>query len=271
MGTGAFLRRRIKGAGRYGPVASCPKCYSLLPSGAARCPACGTPILAASPPTVPSVATAPAVPPGAGFIGPGTTRPGPTSVPLFAEEVVISTVRSSPEGQARVVRFNLLIPFAMILVITVPFLVVLLLSGSPIQPGSLVLLFPVVMFGAMFVRAGRRRKTVRPTVAYLTSRRVIVERYRPEASSASMPLDNLGTVEVTSASAASRRAGMSWVYLLPLGTASAMFGRGRGRMAAPGVIWIPAVPTAQAEAFRSQVLAAAQQATARAGLVRPPA
>ena len=72
-----------------------------------------------------------------------------------------------------------------------------------------------------------------------------------------MPLDNISDIQFEAGRNA-KSAGVTWVYILPIGANQAMIGSGRYRRAAPGVVWIPALPAAQAEEFKGYVLGQAR-------------
>lgn len=195
--------------------------------------------------------------------GPGLTPPYPSTLsfaptlPLFPGETVVSRFENSPAGQAKVARYNGSIIIVMMLAIFVPFMVLIVISG-PVN--FVILLYPalILFFVAMILMGSRRASRAAPTQVFLTDRRVIVQQSGPNASSAAIGLENLGNVEVNQTARASRSAGVAWVYFLPVGTPQAMVGAGRGRHAAPGVLWVPAVPVAQAQTMRDHVLARAR-------------
>lgn len=174
----------------------------------------------------------------------------------------VARVESSRKGQARVMRLNML-PMALIfLVILGPVAAFIVLSGG-FTPALLVLVLPLLLV-LMLESTARGVERRAPASITVTDRRAIV--YNPrDDSSAAMGLENLGSVEILQGSFGARRAGVSWVYLLPTGTPTAIVGRGRARRAAPGVIWIPAVPNDQANALKSTLLARARDLRARLG------
>lgn len=267
-----FIRGRAVGA----VVASCPKCYALLPSGATVCPSCGTaiaPAVAPGPPFARRPASAPPAPPvgaPAGSAGPWAPSTAP-SVPLFPGEPILGRYVSSVAAQSRVARRGLYVVVGIVTVITVPFFFLILLTGPNVpNPLALIMLFPIVLILGTLGLGSRNRGPVRPTSVFLTDRRIIVERYAPQLSSAAMGLETLGDVRFDTNARAARNAGVCWVYLLPMGTTEPLVGGGRYRIPAPGVIWIPALPTAEAQDLRSRALAQAQQVRARMSAPMPP-
>jgi hypothetical protein len=80
-----------------------------------------------------------------------------------------------------------------------------------------------------------------------------------------MTLENVGRVEVNVDSRAVRRAGVAWVYVLPMGTPKAIVGGGRARHVASGVLWVPAVPLDSANSLRSLVVSSARDVQGRLG------
>jgi len=148
--------------------------------------------------------------------------------------------------------------------VVVPVLAVLLFTTS-YNPVSLVVLFPLVLIGGMLLAASSSVARKPPIVLFVTDRRAIVENPTAEGSSATIGLENLGNVEINQSSRAARYAGVAWVYLLPTGATKALVGSGRGRRAAPGVIWIPAVPSAEAGRLQSLLVSSARELQARLG------
>lgn len=252
-------------------VAACPRCYAVLPYGATTCPSCGTAVGPLPSMPVPSVAPSPAsgarfAPAPAGAFG--ASLPPVPSLPLYPGESVIARYTSSPAGSARVIRLNMLVVLGVVLVVLLP-LGLLGLFQAP-GPTAIILFLPLLLVGGMLgyasIVAGKRP----PTVLFLTDRRAIVEHYGTNASSAGMGLENLGDVRADQNNWASRRAGVVWVYLLPLGTTRPLVGGGRNRHAAPGVIWVPAMPVAQAQELRDRLLRTARELQAKMGYPMAP-
>jgi len=195
---------------------------------------------------------------------------GGGSIPLLPGESVVARVESSPAGQAKVSRLGLLLVAGVLAVITVPFLVLGIFAG-PFNPTILIVLFPLVLILGMGAVVNRNLSSRTPAVVQVTDRRVIVQNSSSrEASSAAMGLENVGDVDVAKQTFASRRAGVTWVYFLPIGTPHALVGRGRGRHVAPGVLWVPAVPIDRAAELKEVVLSRARQLQSQLGYPAPP-
>lgn len=154
-------------------------------------------------------------------------------------------------------RLNLLPMFGVLAAILVPFTVLLALSG-PIDPFVFVAFLPILLIVAILLPATVKLARAPPTVTTVTNRRILVENPAKDGASSTFTLENLGDVEVSQAGYATRRAGVAWVYLLPTGATRAIVGRGRARRAAPGVVWIPAMPLAAANALRDVAVAQAR-------------
>jgi len=147
--------------------------------------------------------------------------------------------------------------------VILPFLLLTLLSG-PVRLPVLIFLYPVLLILVMILITRRSIGRSGTTRAFVTDRRILVDQPSKETSS-SMALENVGRVEINVGGRAARRAGVAWVYVLPMGVAKAMVGGGRARHAAPGVLWIPAVPIDTANEFRNLVIMSAQNLQARLG------
>jgi hypothetical protein len=193
----------------------------------------------------------------------GGTPPTP-SLPLFPGEAIVANYSSDPVGQAKVLRFSALPALIILAVILVPFLVIDAVSVG-FSPIDLVFLFPFVLIGVLLTYASYKVGRHRPTIVYLTDRRIIVERTDPNPSAVAMGLENLGDVDVDQSTRAVRRYGVAWVYLLPQGTTQALVGRGRARRAGPGVIWIPGMRISQAQEMRGTVLRRANELRSKLG------
>src|SRR5580658_6907522 len=106
-------------------MASCPKCYTLLPYGATVCPSCGTNLapLASSSPSAPTP-PAPAAASTRTVSKVDATQedlPASPTLPLFAGETILSRYANSPAGQAQVVRSNGLIVVGILAIFLIPF------------------------------------------------------------------------------------------------------------------------------------------------------
>ncbi len=181
---------------------------------------------------------------------------------------MLSRFSSDPKSVARVIRFNMLIVLLIFLIILVP-LVYLVLSSGPVNPLIIVVFLPVFLLGGISLAsawsAGRRR----PTVAFVTDRRVIVESFARQASSAAIGLETVGAVQLDQSARAMRRAGVCWLYILPMGTTVPLVGSGRYRQPAPGVVWMAAVPMSTAQALKSLVVQQAHDVQVRLGYPNP--
>jgi hypothetical protein len=252
------------------PVAACPRCYALLPYGAATCPSCGAPVgplpSAPAPAVAPSAAQVPRYQTGYPVVGP-PLPPAPT-LPLYPGETVLARYSSDPAGSARVIRLNMLIVLGIVLAIFLPFIAITL--TGPVTPAIGILFLPLILIGGVMGYGAYNASQRPPTVLFLTDRRAIVEHYGSNASSAAMGLETLGDVRADQNNWATRRAGVVWVYLLPMGTSQPMVGGGRNRHAAPGVVWVPAMPVAQAQELRERVLRQARELQVRLGYPTPP-
>jgi hypothetical protein len=251
-------------------VASCANCHARLPRGATFCPSCGAAVSRAVAAPLPQARAGPGPESGQSLTtGSAPYRPSssalPPPLPLFTGEVVVAVFENSPEGQAKVVRFNGLIVIGIMAAIWAPFIVLLLLT-APFNLIDLFLPAFLVFFVALTWWNFNRVKRYRPAQIFVTDRRVIVQESGRDATAAAIGLENLGDVDINLSARAARRAGVAWVYFLPLGTTKAMVGRGRGRQAAPGVVWVPAVPTERAQQMRSLVLSRAGELQSRLGL-----
>jgi hypothetical protein len=255
-------------------MASCPQCYTLLPEGATVCPSCGAPISIATEGTgrptgyaspgnrirkVPS-------PPRA----PGFSVPAVPSVPLIPGESVVGRFSSDPGADARVIRMNDLVAFAVLMGIFVPILVITAVRYHlGLNLGDLILVVPIVFVTGMILLHARKARRNAPTVAYVTDRRIIVERLTAEPTSAVYGLDNVGDVRVMQGARIGRRAGVAWVSLLPVGTTDPFIGSGENRRVAPGVVWIPALPLNRALQMREAVLRVVRDLRTRLGSTGP--
>lgn len=253
-------------------MANCASCGAPLPPDARYCPRCAAPIRPAplpsaaptAPPYVPSRPLSSAAPAVYGAPPPPTP---PVSIPFLPGETVERTYSMDVQGFQRVIRRNLLIMPLIMLIVFVPFLILLVAQGGG-NPGALlgagVLVVMIGGISGMVGWASRRASTRIPTMVVVTNRRVLVENFGTGESSASVPIDNIGDVTLEGGRVA-KAAGVAWVYILPIGATQAMVGAGRARRAAPGVVWVPALPIPQAEEFRNYVLgrARALQAAAR--------
>lgn len=170
---------------------------------------------------------------------------------------------------ARVQRSRMLGVFGVLGAVFVPLAALILFDGAP-PTVLLVFLLPLLLVGGTMAVVGRRANRA-PSVAYVTNRRVIVETSGPAGTSASMGLETLGNVELQGSNWAARRAGVDWVYLMPAGTTEVFVGAGRGRSLAPGVLFLPAVPKADAEMLRDVVLRTARDVQSRLGMSGLPA
>jgi len=218
----------------------------------------------ASAPLPSAIAPAPAAP-SASWAG----RDAGT-IPLLPGESVVARFESSPAAQAKVARLGLLLVAAVLAVVVVPFLLIGVFATS-FNPSILIVLFPLILILVMGAVVNRNLSRQSPAVVQVTDRRVIVQNSSSrEASAAAINLENLGDVEVAKQTFASRRAGVSWVYFLPIGTPHAIVGRGRGRHAAPGVVWVPAVPIDRATQLRELVLPRARQLQSQLGYPTQP-
>lgn len=254
-------------------MTSCPNCDALLPYGAVACPSCGTVVGTVAPLSAPLASgTTPTV--GAMTLQGGRAKgglglPNQPSLPLFPGETVLARFNSNPAGMSKVLAFNALIVVGVFLAILLPLILFALLAIGSFDPVLLVAFFPVVLIllilGISARAAGRRA----PTVVFVTDRRVIVDSLGRPANSAAIGLESLGDVQIDQSVRAARRVGIGWVYLLPMGTTTALVGRGRYRRAAPGVVWISAMPMDQAESLRSLVVAQARDLQARLGYPNP--
>ncbi len=250
-------------------MASCPKCYALVPYGATVCPSCGASLvpLASAPPTAPSPASRSATSARRTSAGPPTPGdlPSTPTLPLFPGETIVVRFANSPAGQARVIRANGLIVVGLLAIFLIPFTIIIVTSGGQFNPILLIVFLPILLIGGMMGLGSNKVAHSRPRVVFLTDRRIIVERRDREASSAAIGLETLGDVQILQNSRGSRNSGVAWMYLLPTGTPQAMIGRGRARQAAPGVIWIPAVPMDVAQSMRTRILASARDLQIRLG------
>lgn len=159
------------------------------------------------------------------------------------------------DGFRRVMRRNQTFMLALMLAIFLPFMVLIgFTASSPAKAAFGLGLFGVIIVLLLVVMlvAGRGGRTT-PTIVHVTNRRILVENTGKGESSGSISLDSLGDVVLESKGAA-KSAGLSWVFLLPLGTTTLRIGSGRVQMLAPGVLVIPAVSTVRAEELRSYVL-----------------
>lgn len=245
----------------------CSQCGIPLTPGQLFCPACGFPTGAAAlprsamsgGPSLPQPATSP-VSARAPFTG---EAPGGPSIPLLPGETLLGRFASSTQGQKRVASYNSYILLGIMVGVLLPFAVLSLAAGSR-SPVLLIFLYPPLLFvgGLLYSRYTVGKKG--PTRVFVTDRRILVD--QPGAgTSGSMVLENVGHVEVSVESRAVRRAGVAWVYVLPTGTPKALVGKGRGRHAASGVLWIPAVPIDDANALRALVVTSAQAVQSRLG------
>ncbi len=93
-----------------------------------------------------------------------------------------------------------------------------------------------------------------PDIVYVTTQRVIVDSGLAWQSTTAMPFTIVKDVTVWQ-DRTRRRAGVAWVYLIPLG-ATAIEARGEGGEleTAPGVIEIQNLPAADAQSLRTEVL-----------------
>ncbi|HEV2429089.1 MAG TPA: hypothetical protein VGV64_04475 [Thermoplasmata archaeon] len=180
------------------------------------------------------------------------------SMPLLPGESVQREYTMDLAGFRRVVRRNLLILPLIVIIVFVPFMVLIAVQGGPKAAFGLALFGVLIaLFAGMGFYFSLRVGKTAPTVVLVTNRRVLVENFGKDESSASMPLDNISDV-VFEAGRNAKSAGVTWVYLLPIGATSAMVGSGRYRRAAPGVVWIPAIREAEAQELKSYVLSQAR-------------
>ena len=191
------------------------------------------------------------------------------SIPLFPGENLLARFSSSPEAMARVIRYNSVVLLIVLPIVLVPALVVAF--TGPFNPIEVLLFLPILLVGGMMLLASSAAGRRPPSVLFLTDRRVILQRTGAQGSTAAMGLENLGRVEVQGSSWGARRAGVAWVDLLPVGTTSALVGGGRSRHAAPGVLWLPAVPAATAEEIRDRITRQASAVQAAFGYPGGPA
>lgn len=255
-------------------MASCDRCFTLLPPGAFVCPNCGAPVRAPGPtagPYSPTTAPSPSRPAGPPVAGaPAAAIVPPSRLPLLPGETVLRQYATDVARMRSLRTRQLGIVVGVVLVLTVPLLALAILGGGGANVGGLAIAFvPLVLIVGMLLAIMARARDVAPTYATVTNRRILVENLAGGASSASMPLDNLSDVVIAGGSAA-RGAGVAWVYLLPLGATTALVGGGRNRRAAPGVIWIPALPVAQAEELKRTVLPMARELQGRERAPPPP-
>jgi hypothetical protein len=199
---------------------------------------------------------------------PSTSTGPPAAIPLYPGEAVVARFENSPEGQAKVVRFNGMVLVGIMAVIWVPFIIILAFQ-RPFDPVLLILPAFLLLFIGLSWSNVRRVRRYRPAQVFVTDRRVIVQESGRDATSAAIGLENLGNVEIKQSSRSARSAGVTWVYFLPLGTTKAMVGGGRHRHAAPGVVWVPAVPVASAQQLQTLVLTRARELQARLGFTFP--
>lgn len=191
-----------------------------------------------------------------GLVGP--------SLPLLPEESLVGRFSSSTEGETRVVSFNMYLLLAISLAVLFPFFVFSVLARPSNLVALLAFLYPPLLFGGMLVyqRYSIRRKG--PTTVFVTNRRIIVDQ-RGKETSTSMALENVGHVEVNVDARAIRRAGVAWVYVMLMGTPKALVGGGRNRHAAPGVLWVPAVPLDSANSLRNLIVSSARDVQIQLG------
>ncbi len=194
--------------------------------------------------------------------------PNQPTLPLFPGESVLSTFSSDPKSMARIIRFNMMVMVVIFLAILVP-IVLLTLSTGPFDPIILVVLFPVALIAGMAASSAWTAGRQKPTVAFVTNRRVLVDSYGREASSAAIGLEAIGNVQLDQSARAMRRVGVCWVYLLPMGTNAPLVGSGRYRHPAPGVVWMTAVPLTTGEALRSLVIQQAHDVQVKLGYPNP--
>jgi len=240
-------------------LAACARCYTVIPPGSRYCPNCGAPAPAGAPSLPLSTAYAPALAPAPVAVGGPPAPPGaafrPPSFPLLPGETVLRQYAMDLEGFRRLMRRRGLVLFGIMGVIFGAFLIApLALTGAFSDPSTWVILaLPIVVLLLMPTMLIVRGARTPPSYATLTNRRVLVENLGRGESSAIMPLDNLSDV-VLQGDRVAKGAGVQWVYLLPLGATQPTVGAGRARRAAPGVVWIPALRTADAEELRRTLL-----------------
>jgi hypothetical protein len=192
----------------------------------------------------------------------GQNLPATPTLPLFRDERVVARYGEDLDGLSRTNRGNMVTVLAVLVAVFIPFMAVFAFTGAG-TGFVLIFAFPLLLvLGVMY--AGSRRGRSNRSVAFVTDRRIIVERYGAQAQSAAMGLETLGDVRVQQDSWSVRRAGVAWVYFLPMGTPNPIVGSGRYRSIAPGVLVLPASPRAEADSLRSLVLPMARQLQAEA-------
>lgn len=251
----------------FPPPAFCSHCGNPLSPGERFCTVCGFPTVSTpSPKSTPLGGPAlpqPPVPPLSTHTAIGGKATGGPSLPLLPGETLLGRFASSTEGQKRVTSYNMYIVLIIMVGILLPFLLISLLA-RPASPLLLIFLYPPILIVGMMVYARHSIGKKGSTTVFVTDRRIIVDQPGAETST-SMALENVGHVEVNVDARAARRAGVAWVYVLPMGAPKAIVGRGRARHAASGVLWVPAVPLDSANSLRNLVVSAAQDVQSRLG------
>lgn len=221
--------------------------------------------------------SAPAVMPASGSAVFPPTEPLPP-VALVPGEQVLRTFRSDRAAMLRVIRRNVGVMMGVMVAVIAPFTLLFMVGGTNLRAA---LIFVGVMGGILALMAGamamgvRRAGRTPPARTTVTDRRILVEHFGKNATPTMMFLENVNRVELNQTSAA-RKAGAQWVYVLPLGTDKALIQAGKSRQVAPGVLWIPAMSSSDAEAFRDLVNSQSQAVRSRvmggaANLPPPPA
>jgi hypothetical protein len=239
----------------------CERCGAVLPAGARFCPQCASPVSGAgTSPLSTSLASGSDVRspplPGAPTQRPGS--PGQSTIPLLPGESVRESFQSDPKGMRSVMLRRSSIMFGIMAAIFTPF-ILLSIFGPGSASGRLIGIglfasFLIVFGGLLFGIGLRGREAAR---ILLTDRRILVENLGRVQSSESISLENVGDVEINTKGGA-LKAGVAWVYILPMGTKSAIVGGGRARHVAAGVVYIPALPIPQADRLKNLVLSRAR-------------
>ncbi len=242
----------------------------FLPQGLTTCPSCGTLVSAGSPAYLPALPVQAQTSNSTAMIGTQASEarnlPNQPSAPLFPGETIVARFNSYPPGVGQIRRLNMRLFFVgfaaftavaalgLYFVMGVFALVLLVLCG-----------FWIAVFRMVGASGARKAERAPPTVAFVTDRRVIIDSPGPPPSSSSIELENLGDVTLYQGTSAARRAGVFWIYLVPVGTASALNGVGRYRTLSPGVVWIGSMKPEQAQALKSVALQQARNRRAALG------
>jgi hypothetical protein len=165
-----------------------------------------------------------------------------------------------------------ILPFAVIGGLAAVFVVVGLEAGtSPELVGAFVAI--LLVFG-LAVPIWRRvsgdddEDDIIPDVAYLTTRRVVLDVGQAWESMVSTPLPVVSDVTIWQDSGL-RRKGLAWVYVLPQGATRVEVMSEGELVPAPGVLRIRNLTARDAEEFRSETLRRAQEARFAAGFAPP--